>query len=33
MNKEIRSAANFRATITIIVISIAITSVIRKYTK
>ncbi len=33
MKKEIRSAANFRATLTVIVLSIAITAVIRKYTK
>lgn len=33
MDKESRNAANFRATLTIIVVSIAITSIIKKYTK
>lgn len=33
MKKEIHSAANFRATVTILVISIAITAMIKKYTK
>lgn len=33
MDKETRNAANFRATVTIIVVSIAITALIKKYTK
>lgn len=33
MKKELRSAANFRATLTIITLSIAITVMIKKYTK
>lgn len=33
MKKEIHSAANFRATVTVLVISIAIVGVIKKYTK
>ncbi len=33
MKKEIHSAANFRATVTVLVISIAVTAIIRKYTK
>lgn len=33
MDKVSRNAANFRATLTIMVISIAITRMIKKYTK
>lgn len=33
MNKEMRNAANFRATLTVIAVSIAITVIIKKYTK
>ncbi len=33
MKKEMRSAANFRATLTICVLSFAIMRVIKKYTK
>ncbi len=33
MDKESRNAANFRATLTIIVISVAISAIIKKYTK
>ena len=33
MKKEIYSAANFRATLTIITVSVAITVMIKKYTK
>ena len=33
MKKKLYSSANFRATVTVIVISVAITAVIKKYTK
>lgn len=33
MNKEMRNAANFRATLTVMVVGIAIAVVVRKYTK
>ena len=33
MNKEMRTAANFRATATVMVISVSIMIMIRKYTK
>ncbi len=33
MKKEMRNAANFRATVTILVLSCAIVHVIKKYTK
>ena len=33
MKKELHSAANFRATLTVIAISFAITRMIKKYTK
>lgn len=33
MKKELHAAANFRATVTVIVVSIAITAIIKKYTK
>lgn len=33
MNKEMRNKANFRATITIITVSIAIAVMIKKFTK
>lgn len=33
MNKEERNAANFRATVTVLIIGIAITAMIKKYTK
>lgn len=33
MKKEMRSSANFRATVTVIVVSIAIAAMIKKYTK
>ncbi len=33
MKKELRSAANFRASLTIITLSVAIALIIKKYTK
>lgn len=33
MNKEMMSAANFRASVTVIVLSVAISVMIKKYTK
>lgn len=33
MKKKINASANFRATVTIMVLSVAITAMIRKYTK
>ena len=33
MNKEMRTAANFRAAVTVLVVSTAILIVIKKYTK
>ncbi len=33
MKKEIHTTANFRATMTVIVVSIAIAAIIKKYTK
>ena len=33
MKKQIQSSANFRATVTVIAISVAITVMIKKYTK
>ncbi len=33
MNKRLRASANFRATVTLITLSIAITAMIKKYTK
>lgn len=33
MKKKIHSSANFRATVTVLVLSVAITVMIKKYTK
>lgn len=33
MKKEIHATANFRATVTVIAVSVAIAAIIRKYTK
>ena len=33
MKKEMRTAANFRATVTVLVVSISIMVIIKKYTK
>ena len=33
MNKELKTAANFRATVTVLVISVSVMLIIRKYTK
>ncbi len=33
MKKEMRTAANFRATVTVLVVSVAIMVIVKKYTK
>lgn len=33
MKKKIHASANFRATVTVLVLSVAITAMIKKYTK
>ena len=33
MSKEMRTAANFRATVTVVIIGVSIMLIVRKYTK